>query len=207
MRNLFNIFAALLATVFITSSQAADVGAEAQTDDRYCTTCHGVEGRGNIGIQAPRLAGMEAWYLQRQLENYRAGIRGTHPDDEHGHAMRPMAVKLSDASIADLIKWIGEWEFVPAELTISGNVERGRTTYQTCATCHGADASGNEAIGAPALAGQNDWYLVTQLQNFKSGARGAHPDDSYGAQMGPMARMLPNDDVINDVVSFINTLR
>ena len=45
-------------------------------DDRYCTTCHGTDGRGNEGIEAPRLAGMEDWYLRRQLENFRAGIRG-----------------------------------------------------------------------------------------------------------------------------------
>jgi cytochrome c553 len=34
-------------------------------DDRYCTTCHGADGRGNEGVQAPRLAGMEPWYLRR----------------------------------------------------------------------------------------------------------------------------------------------
>ena len=36
-------------------------------NDRYCTTCHGTDGRGNYGIKAPRLAGMEPWYLKRQL--------------------------------------------------------------------------------------------------------------------------------------------
>ncbi|MEC9086505.1 MAG: c-type cytochrome, partial [Pseudomonadota bacterium] len=45
-------------------------------NDRYCTTCHGTDGRGNEGTEAPRLAGMEDWYLRRQLENFRAGIRG-----------------------------------------------------------------------------------------------------------------------------------
>ena len=32
-------------------------------NDRYCTTCHGTDGRGNEGTEAPRLAGMEDWYL------------------------------------------------------------------------------------------------------------------------------------------------
>ena len=72
-----------------------DVGVAAAMDDRYCTTCHGAEGIGNIAIEAPRLAGMEAWYLKRQLENFRAGIRGTHGEDIQGIAMRPMAAKLS----------------------------------------------------------------------------------------------------------------
>ncbi|MFB0988976.1 MAG: c-type cytochrome [Gammaproteobacteria bacterium] len=61
-----------------TLAAEGDVGVAAAMDDRYCTTCHGVEGLGNIAIEAPRLAGMEAWYLKRQLENFRAGIRGTH---------------------------------------------------------------------------------------------------------------------------------
>ena len=77
-------------------------------NDRYCTICHGSDGKGNEAIQAPRLAGMEAWYLKRQLENYRAGIRGNHAEDIAGIEMQPMAEKLSDESITDIIGWISE---------------------------------------------------------------------------------------------------
>lgn len=196
-----------LTSAFSNTVYAADVGLPAQTNDRYCTTCHGVDGRGNIGVQAPRLAGMEGWYLQRQLENFRAGTRGLHAEDEQGLAMQPMAAKLSDASIADIIQWISSWEYLAAETTLTGNVSRGRTAFQSCAACHGADGSGNEALGAPALAGQNDWYLVTQLKNFQAGIRGAHRDDSYGAQMTAMSRMLRGDQAVIDVVSYINTLQ
>lgn len=189
------------------AADAADVGLAAATDDHYCTTCHGVDGRGNVGIQAPRLAGMEPWYLTRQLENFRAGIRGTHPDDEQGLAMQPMATKLSDTSITDIVSWVSSWETMPTEISLEGNANRGRAAFQSCAACHGVNAEGNEALGAPALAGQNDWYLVTQLKNFRSSIRGAHRDDSYGAQMIAMARMLTDDQAITDVVSYINTLQ
>jgi len=203
--------AIIVTTVFLSiacgaAAQEADVGLPAATDDRYCMTCHGVDGRGNIGVQAPRLAGMEAWYLRRQMENFRAGIRGTHPQDEQGMAMQPMAAKLSDTSLTDIVNWVGSWEYTPAVLTIEGNVNRGRTAYRSCGACHGANAEGNEGLGAPALAGQNDWYLVTQLKNFKSGIRGAHQDDSYGAQMRTMAGTLTDDQAILNVVSYINTL-
>jgi len=190
-----------------TAALAADVGPEARIDDHYCTTCHGVDGRGNIGIQAPRLAGMEGWYLKRQLENYRAGIRGTHAADEQGLAMQPMAVKLSDASIAEIVSWVGSWEYVAAEISLEGNVNQGRTAYEICATCHGVNGEGSEVLGAPALAGQNDWYLVTQLKNFQAGIRGTHQDDNYGALMTSMARSLRGDQAIINVVSFINTLQ
>ena len=183
-----------------------DVGVAAAMDDRYCTTCHGAEGIGNIAIEAPRLAGMEAWYLKRQLENFRAGIRGTHEEDVQGIAMRPMAAKLSDESIADIVDWVGDWEYVAAEATVEGNVRQGRTAFQACAACHGANAQGNEALGAPALAGQNDWYLLTQLRNFRAGFRGSHQEDTFGSQMVTMSKTLTDDQAVINVVSYINTL-
>ena len=207
MKKLIAITMLMLSAAYNIASQAADVGLPAATDDRYCMTCHGIDGRGNIGIVAPRLAGMEDWYLKRQLENFREGIRGTHADDEHGLAMQPMAAKLSDASIADIVSWVGSWEYIPTELTVAGNVNQGRTAYQVCATCHGANAEGKEAMGAPALAGQNDWYLITQLRNFRAGIRGSHRDDSFGAQMATMVGSLTDDQAIINVVSYINTLQ
>lgn len=188
------------------ASVAAGAAEGEPFDDRYCTTCHGADGRGNEGVRAPRLAGMEPWYLKRQLENYRDGIRGAHPDDIEGLAMQPMAAMLTDASIQDIIEWVGGWNYVPAEHTISGDIDAGRALYQPCATCHGADAEGNEALGAPALAGQNDWYMVTQLGNFLAGYRGVHPRDVYGAQMRAMTLGLGGENDINNVVAYINSL-
>ena len=61
-------------------------------------------------------------------------------------------------------------------------------------------------MNGPAVAGQNDWYLVTQLKNYKSGARGAHAKDTYGMQMRPMAMTLVDDQAILDVVAYIKSL-
>jgi|TARA_B110000285_G_scaffold103876_1_gene118271 cytochrome c553 len=208
MKKIVTATTLILSAVCSMASLAAegDVGVAAAMDDRYCTTCHGVEGIGNIAIEAPRLAGMEAWYLKRQLENFRAGIRGTHGEDVQGIAMRPMAAKLSDESIADIVDWVGDWEYVPAEATVEGNVRQGRTAFQACAACHGANAQGNEALGAPALAGQNDWYLLTQLRNFRAGFRGSHQEDTFGSQMVTMSKTLTDDQAVINVVSYINTL-
>ena len=120
--------------------------------------------------------------------------------------MQPMAVKLTDDSIADIVQWVGSWEYVPAEVTVDGDVAAGRQLYNTCAACHGRDGAGNEALGAPALVGQNDWYLITQLKNFMAGYRGHHPDDTYGAQMRPMAAALQDEQGVLNVVSYINSL-
>ncbi len=198
--------AGTLMLVSLLSSPALAAEPREPFDDRYCTTCHGSDGRGNYGVQAPRLAGMEGWYLIRQLENFRSGVRGTHPQDIEGIAMRPMAAKLDDESIADIVAWVGDWPYVPAEVTIAGDSAAGERLYATCAACHGQRAEGNEALGAPALAGQNDWYLVTQLKNFMAGYRGSHPDDSYGQQMLTMARTLVDEQGVLNVVSYINNL-
>lgn len=200
------VLAFSLCMICMGSSSAAESQRE-PFDDRYCTTCHGSDGRGNEGVQAPRLAGMESWYLRRQLENFRGEIRGVHPADKEGIAMRPMATKLSDESIDDILEWVASWEYVPAEVTLEGgDPQRGRNLYSGCAVCHGAEGEGNESLGAPALAGQNDWYLVTQLKNFLAGYRGVHPDDTYGAQMRTMVNTLRNEAGILNVVSYINTL-
>ena len=57
----------------------------------------------------------------------------------------------------------------------SGNADKGKLLYITCATCHGQQAEGMKALGAPALAGQEAYYLRQQLNNFRLGKRGVHP--------------------------------
>jgi cytochrome c553 len=209
MKKLISAITLVLSTLCNTGIQASGdkVGVEAAMDDRYCTSCHGVKGIGNIAIEAPRLAGMEAWYLKRQLENFRSGVRGTHGKDIQGIAMQAMAAKLSDESITDILDWVGDWAYVPAEVTIEGNVNEGRAAYQTCAACHGVLAEGNEALGAPALAGQNDWYMITQLRNYRAGFRGSHQEDTDGKQMLTMSQTLRDDQAVINVVSYINTLQ
>lgn len=176
-------------------------------DDRYCTTCHGSDGRGNEAIQAPILAGIEDWYLVRQLENYRGNIRGFHPSDERGIAMQAMAKNLSDESISDLVQWIKTWEYSPPDITVTGDKTEGEKLYASCAACHGKNADGSEALGAPPLAYQNDWYLVTQLKNFLNGYRGTHERDTLGQQMVAMAQLLEDDTGIRNVVAYITSLR
>jgi cytochrome c553 len=61
-------------------------------------------------------------------------------------------------------------------------------------------------MNAPRLAGMSDWYMVTQLKNYQQGIRGAHPEDMYGNQMALMAAILADDQAINDLVSYANSL-
>jgi len=172
----------------------------------YCTVCHGVQLMGNETIKAPRLSGMDVWYVERQLRNFSNGLRGKHEADEYGVDMQPMAAALTDKQIVAAAAFTKATRSPVPEPTIVGDVERGKAHYASCAACHGADGKGIEAIGAPDLTIASDWYLVTQLKNLKSGARGSHPGDIYGMQMRASVQLLADDDAIRNVVSYINTL-
>lgn len=88
----------------------------------------------------------------------------------------------------------------------AGNATVGAAQYVVCAACHGAQGEGLAALNAPKIAGQSAWYLRAQLKNYKSGARGAHPEDTFGRQMAPMSATLVNDAAINNVIAHIQTL-
>jgi len=90
--------------------------------------------------------------------------------------------------------------------TLGGDPVAGEAAFALCATCHGPDAKGNKDMGAPTLAGQADWYMYVQLQKFKNGMRGAHPDDAMGAQMAAMSQTLADTTAMLDVVSYVRKL-
>lgn len=87
----------------------------------------------------------------------------------------------------------------------AADVAKGKQLYTTCAACHGAKGEGNAILKAPAVAGQEEWYLKSQLLKFKEGIRGAHPKDVEGMQMRPMAMTLTTESSMNDVIAYIKT--
>jgi cytochrome c oxidase subunit 2 len=171
-----------------------------------CAACHGANGEGNVALNAPRLSGQGAWYLERQLRLFKQGARGTHDKDVFGKMMAPMAATLADDSaIANVAAYIASLPDAPVTTTIKGNVDNGRQRYATCAACHGADGRGIAATNAPRLQGMSDWYMATQLKNFRDGVRGAHAQDIYGGQMALIAGMLSDDAAIGDILAYINS--
>jgi len=166
----------------------------------YCTVCHGVQLMGNSVIKAPRLSGMESWYVENQLRAFKKGWRGKHESDLDGMEMQPMAAALSDEQIKEVSAFVAATRSDAPPGTITGDADKGSAHY-------GVRGEGNIALGSPALTGLNDWYLVTQMRNFRDGARGSHAGDTYGMQMRASARLLPDDEAIRDVVTYILTLQ
>ena len=173
-----------------------------------CVSCHGADGAGNKALNAPRISGQKNWYIARQLESFKAGIRGSHEEDIYGQQMRPMAMTLaSEQAVADVAAYLSTLKGSASSTTVQGDVAAGKAAYAVCASCHGANGEGNKALNAPTIAGQQDWYIVRQLQNFKKRIRGSDPNDTYGQQMSPMVMTLVDDAAINNVAAYISTLK
>jgi len=187
---------------------AANVTA-GQQQFAVCASCHGQQGEGNVAMNAPKLNGLQPWYVERQIRYYQEGIRGAHPDDTYGQQMAPMAGMLTTPeAIRNVAAYIGQLPETTPTATISGNLNTGRVIYNdNCAACHGADGRGSWATDAPSLVGMDDWYAARQINNFKAKIRGSHRDDDYGEQMVSMATSMRNEQQVNDLISYLNSLR
>lgn len=171
-----------------------------------CSACHGVKGEGNPALSAPAIAALEAAYLERQLHSFRGGARGKHNSDAFGAQMRAGAVTLAnDAAVAKVAAYVAALpKTLPAQ-PASGDLRNGANLYHgKCGACHGGAAEGNPSLKAPRLAGFDAAYLKRQFAYFRDGVRGADPQDTPGRQMAMMAKTLPAERDLDDVIAFIH---
>ena len=171
-----------------------------------CVACHGNKGEGNPAVNAPAIAGQDAAYLERQLRNYRTDRRGTHKADALGAQMRALASTLADdAAVTTVAKYISSLPKSAVAKPASGDLHKGNNLYQgKCGSCHGTKAEGNAALNSPRLAGLDAAYIKRQFAHFRDGVRGTHQKDIPGRQMAMMAKTLPTERELDDVIAFIH---
>lgn len=172
----------------------------------FCTVCHGSQLKGNANIGAPRLSGLPQWYVERQLLNFKEGVRGSHSEDARGIEMRQMVNSLEIEELKAIASWVVMTQSTRPTPTLSGDPSVGKTLYQSCAACHGANGEGNKAIGAPNLTGLNDWYLANQLNHFRGDLRGSNTTDIYGQQMKAASSIVTSDEDAENLAAYIITL-
>lgn len=131
---------------------------------RYaCATCHGVRGEGN-GFDAPRLAGLPAGYLQKQMEDYAAGLR---PHE----VMRDVARFLDSherVRVADHYAALPVQALPPATQEAI-DAATPALYARACQQCHGAEGVGS--ANGPPLNAQPAFYLSQQLQDWQLSKR------------------------------------
>lgn len=162
-----------------------------------CQSCHEIDGSGNEAIGAPAIAGMDADYLATQMRKFRDGIRGASIDDLPGRQMNLIASLITDDKEIDAIaQYVAKMEKQIAPVTLVSDSDAGPDLFVTCAACHGESGGGKKALDAPAIAGLSDWYVQSQLMRFRDGSRGAHPDDTSGAQMRLAVANISDEDIL-----------
>lgn len=232
---------AVLALAFLSAAQAAVAqqypagspkGVPGEEMYKVCSFCHGPQGQGGQALDAPPLAGREAWYVERQLHAFQARQRGMHPADVPGLQMSiASGMARNAATIANVAAYIealppgGPVELVngkPADThrpfiwrsryaqlnpVNPADAAKGAALYKAnCLACHGDRAQGNKDLGAPGLLHNAAWYLERETQYFRDGIRGADPKDIFGQQMAAAAKALADEQAIADVVAYIQSL-
>jgi len=161
-----------------------------------CFTCHGLDGQGD-GASVPRLAGLDAGYLQKQMEDYAAGTR---PDDVMGR----IAKRLDDQDRRAVAAFYAAMPappyaspgLPPPVLYLNGDPTRG---VLACAACHGFTGQG-AGPGGPAIAGQPRAYIADQLTRWRDGKR---RNDPRGVMAVATARLT--DDEIGRLSAWLET--
>ena len=145
-----------------------------------CMACHGVDGAGQVAAGYPRLAGLNATYLQKQLDDFASGARSNpvmQPtasalSEDERHAMTEYYSKMPlPAALATPTMAMPAADNIGAVLATRGDWSRG---VPGCVQCHGPAGSG---VGAnfPPLAGQPASYIEAQLKAWQNGTRHNDP--------------------------------
>lgn len=176
MKNLVTKTALTLITTLILAATASvsfaqgDAAAGANKV-AVCAGCHGNAGDSQIAAN-PKLAGQNARYLFKQLQDIKSGARTVV-------LMTGILNNSSEQDMHDMAAYFAE-----QETTVEGAdpalVEVGEGIYRAgiadlgvaaCTACHSPTGQGNSQAGFPAMGGQHAEYVATQLKAFRSGER------------------------------------
>ncbi len=168
-----------------------------------------------VGTLVAILVGLGALAIKTQKENASNSysIENKQPVIKKIVQNPPKKEEVSSDQVevltAPLVEKVSEKEKDPVASVVvetmgAGNVEAGKATYGVCVACHGVDGAGNKLLNAPRIAGQQTWYLIRQLKNFKAGIRGSNEQDLYGSQMRSMTLALSDDDMKNLAAYLVN---
>lgn len=169
-----------------------------------CVACHGADGLGLAAAGFPRLAGLPAGYLRKQLEDFKSGARSSP-------VMQPLASALTEEEVGTVTQALATMP-APAVATLHRSIMPANAAQKialqgawdrqipACVSCHGPAGVGvGEAF--PPLAGQPAAYLAAQLNAWQSGARHNDPNDL----MGHIAKSLTAEEV-QGVATYFSSL-
>lgn len=160
-----------------------------------CQGCHGEDGNSASGT-FPKLAGQYAAYIQKQIRDFKAGLR-------RDPVMSDMAATVTDEQdLLDISAYFASQKHMKGDSAVHSESGQGRfTTGNGCSNCHGATGKGAGPGNpdAPVIGGQHRDYLIKQLKDFASGARN---NEANG--MMPMIAASLSDEEIEDIANYVS---
>ncbi|MEQ8261748.1 MAG: cytochrome-c oxidase, cbb3-type subunit III [Alcanivorax sp.] len=147
-----------------------------------CALCHGSDARGAKGY--PNLTD-DDWLYGGSAEAILTSIR----DGRHGQ-MPPMAAAVggTDQAVRDMALYVQSLSrpAIKDKPEVAASVERAAPRFAVCAACHGQDARGNQALGAPNLT-DGVWLHGARLEDIETTIR-----------EGRSSRMPPHESVLSE---------
>ena len=176
--------------------------------DSVCSSCHGPSGEGNVQLKSPSIAGMPAWYVVRQLDNFREDRRSFDPHDMEGQVMRATVKALDSAQLQAAAAHVATLKRISPLPTSAADIARGRELFaERCMECHRYNGEGEFTFGSPPLMGLQDWYLSAQLMKFKSGKRGVDKTDPNGTKMAFASGFIEDQETLDSLVAYLMSMQ
>ena len=72
--------------------------------ERACWACHGKDGKTTLLPNYPKIAGQNAQYVERQIQDIKSGARS----NANSEAMRGILPRVSDAEIKELAEFVSK---------------------------------------------------------------------------------------------------
>jgi cytochrome c553 len=152
----------------------------------HCASCHLHDGSGRPDGSIPRLNGQRRAILENKLYRLRAGMTRLPVMDPFARTLAPPEV----AEIAAYLSSLPETKAVRTELSEDERAKAGSLYTQHCASCHGANAEGNDGLFASRLCGQYAGFLERRLGEIAARKRG-----DADAIMQDIVDAVPADDL------------
>ena len=146
----------------------------------------------------PIIAGQDAAYIKKQIEDYAAGKRLSAE-------MEPYAKQVLHLGVDDVAAYFAARRREPTPIqSPAAAVARGRSAAAQCAACHGPQGLGDAAKLIPSLAGQAPGYLREQMVLFKQDRRS--PGDPTVTAVKALMKTIP-DETFGDLAAYYSSLR
>ncbi|MCK5810697.1 MAG: cytochrome c [Cocleimonas sp.] len=166
--------------------------------NQVCAGCHGEFGMGGKEGKYPRLAGLSAAYIYKEMIAFRDRTRPNMPMVEHvddrqmpNDDIMDIAIYLNKIKLATRLSVVDEKapnfdayaRLLEAKQTIQipkaqGDIKAGKKLYKKeCKSCHAKDGMGNDKELVPQLAGQYTQYLTRQIKLYTEKKRSHDKED------------------------------